>query len=222
MDACEWVDWRIRVWGPKNSKMSKAAKYETATSNWCTAPIMSGANPYECAEVEFKKWYRCESYKREYAGKWCGNLGFTGLYMWDEAPGFTLRNSDNEEVSLKDFKGNIVLLNFYASSCFSGCQSQMTQVQRLYETFKEQGLVVLAITKVEGSKGLSKSFDPSAFTFPILLDNDGKVAREYPSPVRPHSILIDRQGNMYWQRSLSQSGDKMELEATIRELIERQ
>ena len=113
-----------------------------------------------------------------------------------DAPGFEIENLAGGNAGLKDYRGKIVLLNFWATWCMP-CRAEMPGMESLWQKYKEQGLVVAAVSVDDGSRGrvetFSKLFD---LNFPILLDPESKVSDLYKVSNMPTSFLIDRDGKI--------------------------
>ncbi|MFC2018761.1 peroxiredoxin family protein [Chloroflexota bacterium] len=109
------------------------------------------------------------------------------------APDFTLRNLDGEDVSLSDFRGKVVLLNFWASWC-SPCVYEMPFLQEAYEEWQDDGLVILGINKGESVAKVERFAEDNGISFPILLDGDEAVSQRYGVRSIPASVLIDKDG----------------------------
>ncbi len=122
-----------------------------------------------------------------------------GLTVGKRAPDFTTRLLGGETVTLSDYRGQIVLLNFWATWCVP-CQEEMPTFQTIYELYQEDGFVVLAInsTSAEFDQDNIVSFvEELGLTFPVGLDESGAIAeRQYKSavPGLPTSFLIDQTG----------------------------
>ena len=112
------------------------------------------------------------------------------------APDFISENLRGGNTGMADYKGKIVLLNFWATWCMP-CRAEMPGMETLWQNYKEQGLVIAAVSVDEGSRGrietFSKLFDLS---FPILLDPESKVSDLYKVSNMPTSFLIDRNGKI--------------------------
>jgi peroxiredoxin len=112
------------------------------------------------------------------------------------APGFNLRNLKGNYQSLDSFSGQVVVLNFWATWCIP-CRIEMPSFEKLYRRYRSEGVVVLAVTLDKNSKKKVKSFvDEHGISFPILLDEEGKVERLYPSMTIPFTYVIDREGRV--------------------------
>ena len=111
------------------------------------------------------------------------------------APDFTLLNEAGEFVSLSDFRGKAVLVNLWASWC-TPCQREMPAMQNVYDQYKEQGFVVLAVNVTsQDSRANAIAFAESLnLTFPILFDVNGEVALAYQMRAFPSSYFIGIDG----------------------------
>ena len=111
------------------------------------------------------------------------------------APDFTLQTVDGETVTLADLRGRAVLVNVWASWC-APCRAEMPAMQRVYDEYKDQGLVVLAVNStVQDSLANVQSFAAElGLTFPILLDTDGTATALYQVRALPYSFFIGRDG----------------------------
>jgi peroxiredoxin len=119
-----------------------------------------------------------------------------GLDLEERAPSFTLTTLDGKTVTLEDYKGKKILLNFWATWC-PPCKAEMPDMQQMYEEHKNEDFVVLAVNVTVTEK---KAEDVSAFveeyglTFPILMDEKGKVAHQFEILSYPTSYFIDSDG----------------------------
>ena len=98
-------------------------------------------------------------------------------------------------LSLADFKGKVVFLNFWATWC-KPCEEEMPGMERLYQKYKDKGLVVLAISEDSNGTGVVPPFvRRHGLTFPIGLDPKMTVAASYGVWAVPSTFIIDREGN---------------------------
>ena len=111
------------------------------------------------------------------------------------APDFTLQTLDGKTVTLADLRGQAVLVNVWTSWCLP-CRAGMPASQRVYEEYKEKGLVVLAVNStVQDKVSSASSFAAElGLTFPILLDVEGTATRFYEVRALPSSFFIGRDG----------------------------
>lgn len=113
------------------------------------------------------------------------------------SPAFTVNTFSGKPVSLADFKGKVVLVNFWASWCLP-CRAEMKAIQSVYAEYRDQGFVVLAInaTYQDDINKASQFALNEGLTFPLLSDRDGSVDRLYQVRAMPTSFFIDRQGKI--------------------------
>jgi len=137
------------------------------------------------------------------------------------APDFALRDLSGQTVRLSDHRGKVVLVNFWATWCVP-CAAELPHLERLYNKYRDQGFVVLAIS-MDGPE-TSANVDPHArrhgLTFPVLLDEETRVTGTYnPKRTAPFTVLIGRGGDVASTREGYHAGDEVEVEADIRSLI---
>ncbi|HEX3745773.1 MAG TPA: TlpA disulfide reductase family protein [Bryobacteraceae bacterium] len=114
-----------------------------------------------------------------------------------QASGFTLTALNGKTYTLASLKGKVVLLNFWATWC-PPCRREMPDMEKLYQQYASQGLVVLAVSdeKRETVEGFLKKQD---YTFPVALDPDRKVNTAFGIEGIPNSFLFDREGKLVGQ-----------------------
>ena len=112
------------------------------------------------------------------------------------APDFSLRNLKGNYQSLDSFSGQVVVLNFWATWCVP-CRVEMPSFEKLYRRYRSEGVTVLTVTLDKKSEKNIKSFvEEYELSFPVLLDEEGKVERLYPSMTIPFTYVIDRKGRI--------------------------
>lgn len=111
------------------------------------------------------------------------------------APDFSLKTPQGETYTLSELKGNAVLVNLWATWC-PPCRAEMPAIQKMYDEYKEQGFVVLAVNSTIQDSALEIPIFTSEYslTFPILLDELGEVSRMYQVRSLPSSYFINRLG----------------------------
>lgn len=111
------------------------------------------------------------------------------------APDFTLETPDGETVSLSDYHGQPVVLNFWATWC-APCREEMPLLQETYEAHQEDGLVVIGVNVRENPETIERFLDEVGVDFPVLLDPDAEVVNRYLVTSLPLTFFIDRNGNV--------------------------
>ena len=109
------------------------------------------------------------------------------------APSFQLTDIDGQSISLSDFRGEPVLLNFWATWC-GPCRMEMPYIQEVYDERSELGLVILAINIGESLTTVEEFMQDYNLSFPVLLDMEGKVAEQYNIRGIPATYFIDSDG----------------------------
>lgn len=111
------------------------------------------------------------------------------------APDITLNTPGGETYALSDLRGQAVLVNLWATWC-PPCRAEMPTIQKVYEEFKDQGFVVLGVnlTYQDDSTAVVPFVQEYGLSFPILIDETGKVAQKYELRSLPSSFFIDRSG----------------------------
>jgi len=111
------------------------------------------------------------------------------------APDFTLDHLDGGSTQLSDLRGNVVIVNLWASWC-APCRAEMPAFQKLYNANRERGLEVLAVNSTfQDSETDARNFAGQlGLTYPILLDREGVVSRQYRLQALPSTFIIDRSG----------------------------
>jgi len=110
---------------------------------------------------------------------------------------FSLNDLQGRTWTLKDLRGKVVLVNFWATWC-PPCRSEMPDLDALYKQFSEQGFVVLAISDEEVSK-VKPYIDQYHYSYPILLDPGRKVNEAFNIEGIPKSFVYDREGKLVAQ-----------------------
>jgi peroxiredoxin len=111
------------------------------------------------------------------------------------APDFTLKTLDGSTVSLSQFRGKVVFLNFWASWC-PPCRAEMPSMERLHEVFADRGLVMLAVNVEQDQRSVQGFLDKHPHTFPVLFDPEGQAQDLYQVFRFPETFLIDKEGKI--------------------------
>jgi len=123
-------------------------------------------------------------------------LGVTTPKVRLEAPSFSLEKLGGGSAGLANYAGKVVLLNFWATWC-APCREEMPAMQRLWERYREQGLVIVAVAADKGDRKQVASFvDKLGLSYPVLLDPEGTVRNRYEVVGLPMSYLIGLDGKI--------------------------
>lgn len=135
------------------------------------------------------------------------------------APEFTLTSLGGEPFTLSDLRGQVVVVNLWATWC-PPCRAEMPALQSAYETYREEGMVLLAVnsTDQDSISAVESFVDEYGLTFPILLDVEGLVSRLYQLQALPSTFFIDRQG-VIQEVVIGGPMSEVTLETTVQQLL---
>lgn len=111
------------------------------------------------------------------------------------AADFRLPALDGKLVALSDLRGQVVLVNFWATWC-APCRAEMPEIVRAYERYKSRGFTVLAVNVEEDAPEAAEFAQQYGLPFPVLLDREGRLSRAWRLRGLPSSIFIDRSGTV--------------------------
>ena len=115
------------------------------------------------------------------------------------AADFVLKDLSGKPERFRKFKGKVVLLNFWATWC-PPCRVEMPSMERLYQTYRADGFVVVAISIDRAPAAKVKAFVKElGLSFPVLHDRDSSIARLYSVPGVPTSYLIGARGRIAYR-----------------------
>jgi peroxiredoxin len=124
-----------------------------------------------------------------------GNPAVNTLVAGDQATEFVLSDLEGNDVSLSDFAGQPLMINFWATWC-APCRLEMPELQKAQETHQDQGLVVLAVNAQEDPQQVREFIDELGLTFTPLLDSDGAVGRAYGALGLPSTYFVEPSGEV--------------------------
>jgi len=116
-----------------------------------------------------------------------------GIKKGSVAVDFQLPDLDSQEVSLSDYRGSIVLINFWATWC-PPCRSEIPDIEAAYQARRDDGLVVLGVSVEQAPVHVASFVEAMGMSYPVLLDETGAVSRTYRVPGLPLSVFLDREG----------------------------
>lgn len=134
------------------------------------------------------------------------------------APDFTLTTLDGEEITLRELRGNPVVINFWGTWC-GPCRAEMPAIEAVYNQYRDEGLVVLAINDAEPPNLVNAFVTDLGLTFPIVMDPQREVQFLYMVRAFPSTYFVDREGVI--QRAVYGSMTQPVIDGHVREIIER-
>ena len=114
---------------------------------------------------------------------------------------FTLKDQYGNTHTLSDYKGKTVFLNFWATWC-SPCKAEMPDIQKLYEEFQQEDVVILGVAapnlgKEQSEEGIRTFLEENGYTYPVLMDTEAEAFQAYGINSFPTTFMIDKDGNVF-------------------------
>ena len=138
--------------------------------------------------------------------------------METPAPQFTLSARGGGDVSLSQYHGQVVMINFWASWC-GPCRTEMPLLDSIYKKYNKLGFTLLGVNVEPDSKAADDWLKQTPVTFPILFDKDSKVSKLYQVAGMPSTVIIDRNGKVRWLHRGFTPGAENEYMDQIRSLV---
>ena len=126
------------------------------------------------------------------------SVGNAQLKMGDQAPDIVLKGIHGEDVQLSDFKGKVILIDFWASWC-APCRKANPQLEKFYQKYKSQDFVVLGVSLDSKETSWKNAIKKDRLTFPQVIDTknwNSKIVQAYGVDNLPASFLINKVGKI--------------------------
>ena len=126
-------------------------------------------------------------------------LIFSMISFAEKASNFELRDQYDTNHTLTEYKGKVILLNFWINYC-QPCQEKLPIIENLYKEYGEnkKDIIILGINKEKTNK-VKKFLKKNNYSFPTLIDKDSQVVEKYSVKFVPTSFIIDRNGDIVEQ-----------------------
>ena len=134
------------------------------------------------------------------------------------APQFSLAGRGGQNVSLAQYKGQVVMINFWASWC-GPCRQEMPLLESIYKKYNKLGFTMLGVNVEPDSNAANAWLKETPVSFPILYDTESKVSKLYDVAGMPTSVIIDRAGKVRLIHRSYRPGDENEYLDSIRALV---
>jgi len=134
------------------------------------------------------------------------------------APDFTLKGIDGRNLRLQEQRGQVVLVNFWATWC-GPCRQEMPHLNRLYDKYRASGFTLLAVNIDDDPRTAVATAAKMGLRFPVLLDTDKTVSKRYALGSMPATVLIDRDGKVRFLHRGYREGMELSYEQQIRQLV---
>ncbi|MFT6896618.1 MAG: peroxiredoxin [Paraglaciecola sp.] len=134
------------------------------------------------------------------------------------APDFTLKSDQGGNMRLSEQRGNVVLVNFWASWC-GPCKEELPKMEQLQQDYQDLGFTILAVNVDEDSNKANVLLDDIKISYPVLFDPTAKVSKLYDVSAMPTTVIIDRDGKQRLLHKGYKSGDEKIYAKAIKALI---
>ena len=134
------------------------------------------------------------------------------------AAAFNLPSRAGKPVALADLKGQVVLINFWATWC-GPCRKEMPLLEQIQKKYAPLGFTMLGVNVEEDTRLMEAFLKDVPVTFPILLDPANGVSKLYNVSAMPSTVIVDRKGNLRFIHQGYQPGDESKYQDMIHQLI---
>jgi peroxiredoxin len=152
------------------------------------------------------------------AALWASTPVLAAVTPQAAAPDFTLKSAEGRNLRLQEQRGQVVLVNFWASWC-GPCKQEMPHLNRLYDKYRASGFTLLAVNIDDDARHGAATAAKWGLKFPVLLDADKTVTKLYDLGAMPSTVLIDRDGRVRYLHRGYREGVEDTYERQIRELV---
>lgn len=134
------------------------------------------------------------------------------------APDFSLPSNQGAPISLSSLKGQVVMVNFWASWC-GPCREEFPLMEDIYKRYKPVGFTILAVNIDTKQKHAEKMLGEVPVTFPVVFDTKNKISEQYELESMPSTFMVDRKGKIRFMHRGYKPGFEQKYEEEIRALL---
>ncbi|RMH22828.1 MAG: TlpA family protein disulfide reductase [Gammaproteobacteria bacterium] len=134
------------------------------------------------------------------------------------APDFTLKSRSHHNLKLSEHRGEVILINFWASWC-APCRREMPHFEKLYRKYQKLGLSIWGINIDEEPGQANDLLKQIHVSFPILYDPENDTPAQYEVEAMPSSFIIDRDGNIRYAHKGYVDGDEIIYEKQLKKIL---
>lgn len=124
--------------------------------------------------------------------------GLTRLPDAPSAPNFVLNDIDGDQYQLSEYRGQVVIINFWATWC-PPCRDEMPSMQRAWEQLEQEGIYMLGINVGEDEDTIFQFTADYPVEFPLLMDSDSSVINQWPVRGLPTTFVVDPKGQIIYR-----------------------
>ena len=134
------------------------------------------------------------------------------------APDFTLKSATGENIKLSELRGQVVMINFWASWC-GPCRQEMPLLDELHSRYSPMGFTLLCVNVEKDSSKAKALLKDLPVNFPILFDQQNQVSKDYDVVAMPSTVIVDRDGNIRYIHKGYKPGDENAYQDMIRTVL---
>ena len=134
------------------------------------------------------------------------------------APAFALQSRDGAKISPAQFKGDVVMINFWATWCVP-CRAEMPKLEALYQRYNKLGFKLLAVNVENNPDGVKKWLAETPVSFPVLFDTKSEVSKLYKVETMPTTVIVAKDGTMRYLHHGYQPGYENDYQNEVRTLL---
>ncbi len=135
-----------------------------------------------------------------------------------KAPDFTLKSNSGKNLKLSEFRGQVVMLNFWASWC-GPCRQEMPLLDQIQKRYSSLGFTILGVNVEEDSNKAKAMLREVPVSFPVMFDTANKASKLYNVSAMPSTVLIDRNGNLRYMHKGYKPGDEEQYKKWVKQLV---
>jgi len=147
------------------------------------------------------------------------DLGILAVSQPNSPVEFRLADLNGKKISLSDFRGKIVFINFWATWC-GPCRVEMPAMQKLHTRFKDQNFAMVTINLQEPARKVREFVDRYKLTFTVLLDSQGETGSRFGIRALPTTFILDKSGRIMGQALGAREWNSKKAIALFKHLIE--
>jgi peroxiredoxin len=117
------------------------------------------------------------------------------VIVGSEAPDFALRSAAGANLRLSEYRGQVVMINFWATWC-GPCRQEMPKLDEIFARYEAAGFTLLGVNIDEDSARAQRLADELGVSFPLLFDDEQSVSRRYDVQAMPMTVMVDRSGTV--------------------------
>jgi peroxiredoxin len=138
----------------------------------------------------------------------------------ESAPDFALKAASGKNLRLRELRGEVVMINFWATWC-GPCRQELPLLNKLYAQYRQAGFVLLGVNIDDDPAAAKEMASKLGVSFPLLFDSDKRVTRMYDVSTMPATLILDRNGKVRHVHRGYVPGVEATYQSQVRELLKQ-